>query len=63
MSNIKQLVIRLLLFCCAFTFSGFAVAAQINLTVKNKPIREVIKEIERTSDYRFFYNDDLSGLS
>jgi len=63
MSNIKQLVIRLFLCCVILAFSGIAIAAQINLSIKNKPMREVIKEIERTSDYRFFYNDDLSGLN
>ncbi|WP_158579626.1 TonB-dependent receptor [Parabacteroides sp. AM58-2XD] len=31
--------------------------------MKNKPVREVIKEIEKVSDYRFFYNDDLSDLN
>lgn len=37
-------------------------AARISLSTKNKPVREVIRTIEKTSDYRFFYNDDLPGL-
>ncbi|GKG78939.1 SusC/RagA family TonB-linked outer membrane protein [Parabacteroides goldsteinii] len=37
--------------------------SQITLIMKNKPVREVIKEIEKVSDYRFFYNDDLSDLN
>ncbi|MDR0430591.1 MAG: TonB-dependent receptor, partial [Tannerellaceae bacterium] len=35
---------------------------QITLSIKNKQVREVLKSIEKTSDYRFFYNDDLPGL-
>lgn len=63
MSNIKQQVKKGVL--CAFFLgiSGFAAMAQITLSLKNKPVREVIKEIEKKSDYRFFYNDDLSGLN
>jgi TonB-linked SusC/RagA family outer membrane protein len=40
-----------------------AKAAQITFSAKNKSVREVIKEIEKISDYRFFYNDDLRGLN
>ncbi|WP_368338414.1 SusC/RagA family TonB-linked outer membrane protein, partial [Parabacteroides merdae] len=31
--------------------------------MQNKSTREVIREIEKVSDYRFFYNDNLSGLN
>ena len=31
--------------------------------MKNRPVREVIKEIEKVGDYRFFYNDELSDLN
>ena len=44
-------------------FSSFTAMSQITLIMKNKPVREVIKEIEKVSDYRFFYNDDLSDLN
>jgi TonB-linked SusC/RagA family outer membrane protein len=37
--------------------------AQITLTINNKTIREVIKEIEKDSDFRFFYKEDLKGLN
>ncbi|MDR0748289.1 MAG: TonB-dependent receptor [Tannerellaceae bacterium] len=36
--------------------------AQITVNVKNQPIRQILSVIERSSDYKFFYNDDLSSL-
>ena len=42
--------------------SGTILSAQISLSMQNKSTREVIREIEKASDYRFFYNDNLSGL-
>ncbi|MDR1330597.1 MAG: TonB-dependent receptor [Tannerella sp.] len=64
MSNIKQILLRVMLCGVLLTFSGYATAiAQISLSVENKTMREVIKDIEKTSDYRFFYNDDLPGLA
>lgn len=38
-------------------------SAQISLKLQNKIARDVITEIENVSDYRFFYNNELSGLS
>lgn len=63
MSNIKQFLIRT--FVCGILLASSSIAAisQISLTMKNRPVREVIKEIEKVSDYRFFYNDDLSDLN
>ena len=29
---------------------------QITLTMKDKPLKKVIKQIEKVSEYRFFYN-------
>ncbi|MFQ6927618.1 MAG: SusC/RagA family TonB-linked outer membrane protein [Parabacteroides merdae] len=43
--------------------SGTILSAQISLSMQNKSTREVIREIEKVSDYRFFYNDNLSGLN
>ena len=43
--------------------SGTILSAQIFLSMQNKSTREVIREIEKVSDYRFFYNDNLSGLN
>lgn len=62
MSDIKQFLLRVLLCSMAFMFAGFTAIAQITLSIKNKPMREVIKEIEKVSDYRFFYNKNLAGL-
>jgi TonB-linked SusC/RagA family outer membrane protein len=36
--------------------------AQITVNVKNQPIRQILRVIERSGDYKFFYNDDLSSL-
>lgn len=62
MSNIKQFLIRAFLCGVLLVSSSITAMSQISLTMKNKPVREVIKEIEKVSDYRFFYNDDLSDL-
>jgi hypothetical protein len=35
----------------------------LDLEVKGKSVREVLKEIETKSDFRFFYNDDFSSLN
>lgn len=37
-------------------------SAQINLDVKQQPLKEVLKQIESKSEYRFFYNESLKGL-
>ena len=53
MRKIKQTVRTILL--CGFLFAYTdATFAQITLSVKQQPVREVIKEIERISDYRSF---------
>ncbi|MDR0348402.1 MAG: TonB-dependent receptor [Tannerella sp.] len=63
MSNYKQIFLRAMLSSMFLIFSGYiAATAQITLSIKNKQVREVLKSIEKTSDYRFFYNDDLPGL-
>lgn len=52
----KLTVILLLWFVASFTF------AQITVNVQNQPLRQALKEIERVSDYKFFYNESLPGL-
>ncbi|GHT12325.1 hypothetical protein FACS189432_07030 [Bacteroidia bacterium] len=37
--------------------------SQISLDLKNKTVKEILKEIERKSDYSFFYNEDLKDLN
>nr|WP_129731339.1 SusC/RagA family TonB-linked outer membrane protein [Parabacteroides goldsteinii] len=63
MSNIKQIILRAALCSLMLASSGMTIAAQISIAAKNKPLREVIKDIEKSSDYRFFYNEDLTGLN
>jgi TonB-linked SusC/RagA family outer membrane protein len=36
--------------------------AQITVDATNKTLKEIIKVIENTSEYRFFYNESLSGI-
>jgi TonB-linked outer membrane protein, SusC/RagA family len=36
--------------------------AQISVDIKDKPIREALKEIEKRSTFKFFYNNDLKDL-
>lgn len=62
MSNIKQIILRIVVCTLMLVASDFTAIAQITLALKNKPMREVIKAIEKVSDYRFFYNEDLLGL-
>jgi len=64
MKNMRKIILRAIACCLlALPFSLQVVNAQINLSASNQALREVVKEIEKNSDYRFFYNDDLSGLA
>lgn len=62
MRKIKQTVRTILLcgFCLLYTEAAFA---QITISVNGQPVREVIKEIERVSNYRFFYNENSISLN
>ena len=62
MSNLKQVLLKRVLvsgFCLALSLS---LSAQITISLKNQSTRDVIREIERVSDYRFFFNVGLSDL-
>jgi len=37
--------------------------SQITVDLKNKPIKEALREIEGKSAFKFFYNNDLKGLN
>jgi len=55
---LSKIVVLLLLWTVASqSFS------QISVNVKNKPFRQVLKEIENVSEYRFFYNESLDVLN
>lgn len=58
MSNFK----RILMFILLLGASANLLIAQITLQVSNKPLRDVVKEIEQKTEYRFFFNEDLEGL-
>jgi len=36
--------------------------AQVTVKAKNVPIRQILKTIEKNSEYKFFYNDDFAAL-
>ncbi|MDR1371030.1 MAG: carboxypeptidase-like regulatory domain-containing protein, partial [Dysgonamonadaceae bacterium] len=36
--------------------------SQVTVDIKNRPIKEVLKEIESKTPFKFFYNNDLKGL-
>lgn len=48
-----------LLFLFMTTSTAFA---QITVNLQNRPLRETLKEIEKVSDYKFFYNESLPDL-
>lgn len=52
---------RILLILCLSLLST-SLFSQITVDIKDKPIKDVLKTIERTSSYKFFYNEDLKGL-
>jgi TonB-linked SusC/RagA family outer membrane protein len=59
---IKRKNIILLLLCCCFFFPA-NLFAQINLSVKNQSIKQIIQILSDSSPYSFFFNNDLSGLN
>ena len=48
-----------LLLCMFFSMGTYA---QISLDIKDKAVKEVLKEIEKTSNYNFFYSENLKNL-
>ena len=62
MKNMKKEVfcgLLLSLFIVVFPLSTFA---QVTVSANNTKIRQVLSQIEKTSDYRFFYSDDYLDL-
>ena len=45
-----------------FVLFAWNIQAQITVDIKEKPLKEALKQIERSSDYNFFYNVELDGL-
>lgn len=51
--------LAMILLLAAMAMPSFS---QISLNVRNKPFRQALKEIEKVSNYRFFYNESLPIL-
>ncbi|MFZ4454949.1 MAG: SusC/RagA family TonB-linked outer membrane protein [Bacteroidales bacterium] len=43
--------------------AAFSLFAQVTVNVDNQPIRQILKTIEKNSDYKFFYNDGFTALN
>lgn len=55
-----------LIFACVATLvanTSYSQSSIVSLNMKNANIRDVFKEIEKQSEYRFFYNEDQVDLS
>lgn len=61
MEKLKKVTLSITLFYLMLFFSG-TLSAQITLNVQNQKIRQIIQQIEKSSDYSFFYNNDLADL-
>ena len=44
--------------CLLFALFTLNIQAQITVDIKNKPLKEAIKTIERSSNYSFFYRSE-----
>lgn len=62
MSNIKHYLSRSCL-CGLLLAASLNSYSQITLNAKSASVKSVIHQIENQSDYRFFFEDGLSGLS
>jgi TonB-dependent SusC/RagA subfamily outer membrane receptor len=58
----KRFFLRRLPLLIVLLFFSANVFSQISVDVKNKPVKEILKEIERKSHFSFFYNEDLKDL-
>jgi TonB-linked SusC/RagA family outer membrane protein len=56
---ISKCILILVLVCSVQAFSKGYSQNRINISLKNVSLKKALKEIERKTDYRFVYNDDL----
>ena len=56
---IMKLTALILTIGCVHAFAAGFSQEKINLNLKNTPIKNAINSIQRNSDYRFIYNDDI----
>jgi len=61
MRLIKNIILKAIL-CLHICLISGNIYAQINISEKDKSIREIIHQIEKASDYNFFFNNAMSGL-
>ncbi len=61
------LIMRIILFILIASFMQVSGAVfsqeKLDIVVQDKPVKEVFKEIEQNTAYRFFYSDDLIDLN
>jgi TonB-dependent starch-binding outer membrane protein SusC len=57
-----KLTIILILFCAMQLPASVIMHGQVTINVQNESIRDVFKEIEKQSSYRFFYNEAFADL-
>ena len=61
---IMRLSLILNLLCTvAFSANTFSQSENISMNLKNAKVKEIFKTIENQSNYRFFYNDELSDIN
>lgn len=60
-STKKKVPMRILYLVCLLLLST-NLFSQITIDLKNQPIKNILKEIEKSSSYKFFYNENLKGL-
>lgn len=62
MQCLKKRQIKVINLLLIFLLFASSLSAQITLKVQNQSVRHVLKEIEISSNYKFFYNSDLQSL-
>ena len=45
-----------------FLLIAMNIFAQVTVKAKNMPIRQILTLIEKSTEYKFFYNDDFTAL-
>ncbi|MCP9611746.1 TonB-dependent receptor [Coprobacter tertius] len=64
MKNRKPIPMRATrIFCLVLLLiTSTSLFSQITVSIENMPLREALRKIEQVSNYKFFYNENLSGL-
>lgn len=60
--SMRSSLARITMLLLVWIVTGIAFA-QITVNVQNKSLREVLSELEKVSNYKFFYNESLPGLN